>query len=359
MKKTIIIISVIALCAVAVLFVAFGRGKNDEPQNTPDNIFGETLTTHDSEVMTDVPGEIITYNISDEEHERQLIEAIHYYLMGDVTSDVITEVPTVSYEENTEPAVDYDVPSVDKTDMVINIHLTDLTYDKIMKIKSSYQSYFVSFDDSECYYMCAYFNPSHTRSEYGIYCCFDKYTWIRVDDALQIEETYNGEKFVAAFQVNSASFTQSMKKSESFLPSIESIDYYRTHFVSGVNQAGTQTVSGNYMYLRSSLDYYVFFGINRPHQDFIKLSFMEYREQIHIMVQTDYIQSNGEHIHEDLERNLGYYLSDVENLMLPEKYSEVENNVVKYYGLIPADAFSEFIDRIRVDEYIDMTSPTE
>jgi hypothetical protein len=106
--------------------------------------------------------------------------------------------------------------------------------DKINMVKGGMQALHVAFALENYYYVCGYINPEHERDE-ATYCCREKYNWVRYKSEDDIQEYYNGEKIVVAFQINNMIFAKEILPNENTVPEIAHFQLYEPVFVDGLN----------------------------------------------------------------------------------------------------------------------------
>lgn len=101
--------------------------------------------------------------------------------------------------------------------------------EEINKIKGGTQALLVSFDPTNYYYVCGYYNIEHEYSE-SLYCCAENYTWVECVNATDIPKTYDDKEFIVAFQFNKALLVNDIISEEIEVPDIEHFQMFKVKF---------------------------------------------------------------------------------------------------------------------------------
>ncbi len=125
------------------------------------------------------------------------------------------------------------------------------------RVKRGAQPLHIEFDPDDYYYMCCYYNVTHEYPE-DLNCCVDKYTWVKFEDSNDIVEIYNGEKFIAAFQINKAVFVRDISLHASAVPEVEYFKIFDAQFENGYNISENIYFDRTILYAYSSKQSIVF-----------------------------------------------------------------------------------------------------
>lgn len=227
--------------------------------------------------------------------------------------------------------IDYDVP-------VVTLE------DQIDQIKSgNVQPILLDFEPQYYYFVCAYFNCNEHKTEKHTYSCASSYTWVKYENEKAIKESYDDEKIVVAFQINSSSIVRDIVTGEEKGILVESIDLYTPEFVNGSNINPYDDVSANYIYLTRNKGNTVY--ITPTHTSFsnmIDCVFVD--NQYYIFLSIYKVDTNGKRYDYDNSWNLGKYYDSMNKIMITGKCSQTMNDGwVLHYGLFD---ITEFVNEI-------------
>ena len=214
MKKLILILTLIF--ALTLCFVACDvADENSDGSQTEDST--ETSVNNDIEQATMEP-------VSVEEKRIELIAALISYLRGIMT--------------------DYDLPDI------VPFH---------EQVKRGKQPLYLKFSPDSYYYMCGYYNPIHEYVE-NMYssCCVQEYTWVEFENATDILDEYNGQKFVVAFQINKTSLVKDVSANAEAVPKVEYFQVFTPEFENGSNVNESIIFDKTFLYANSSKKSIVF-----------------------------------------------------------------------------------------------------
>ena len=225
-------------------------------------------------------------------------------------------------------------------DYYISYEIPSLTFgQKIEKCKKERTPIFVNFGE-ECFYAVAYYNDPHVNA--GKFCCYDKYTWVGFKSAESISEVLNGEKIVAAFQINYAENCCNLKTGDT--------DYVVGHFLLFQPEfADGKAVSPNvffknpFIFLTKSEEKLIYYTSKSAlHEVYsfecVKLDGNYFAKQ---MVNAE---NNGSIYYEiDLQYSFGAYYDDLIESVILGKYSEKNLDHTINYALINIEDLAEII----------------
>ena len=202
--------------------------------------------------------------------------------------------------------------------------------EKIQLIKEGYIPILVEFSQ-RCYYVAAYYTPSHSYEEYPQYCCRNEYTWVGFEKAENVKENWNGKKIVAAFQINASELCKNLKTGETDI-TMEHFILYNPDFSDGVALVPEIEFDNEFIYI-SYDGYPKYYSTDiPPHKpwsiDCIKLDGEYYA--------TQYLNSqynDGRYFEIDLKLYFGEYYDELMEIMIVNKYSKEYENETRSYAL--------------------------
>ena len=142
--------------------------------------------------------------------------------------------------------------------LIENLHNTlreyELPYvsmeEKINGIKDGKEPLLISFEQSDCYFICAYFNDTHDEM-LNSYCCAHEYTWVKFKDEASIPDSYNDKEIKAVFQIDGASLVMNILTNEENTHSIEYYQRFNPEFTNGLNTKAPISFDKKIIYLNS------------------------------------------------------------------------------------------------------------
>ena len=220
---------------------------------------------------------------------------------------------------------------------------------KFDRIKTEKQALHVFFDPSNYYYVCGYYNPTHSHNERN--CCVWEYNWVKYESETEILEYYDDMKCRVVFQINKEASATDIVSGEKVTANVEYFQLYTPVFVDGINTAACTLFENNFIYLHSPdsgilYDNYDNFYI-RIH-DNRTLPHVYFEGEYYISIYLNTVRPNQAfNIEETLSlrrSSFGEYYDKIIDVMDIEKYSVLcENGDVKYYGLV---SFEDFANRV-------------
>lgn len=213
---------------------------------------------------------------------------------------------------------------------------------KFDRIKTEKQALHVFFDPSNYYYVCGYYNPTHSYNERN--CCVWEYNWVKYESETEILEYYDDMKWRVVFQINKEASATDIVSGEAVIANVEYFQLYTPAFVDGVNTAACTLFEENYIYLHSPdsgilYDNYDNFYI-QIHDNWT-LPHVYFEGEYYISIYLDTVKPNQTfNAEERLSSSwivfvFGDYYDKIISVIDAEKYSTLcENGDVKYYGLI-------------------------
>lgn len=141
--------------------------------------------------------------------------------------------------------------------------------EKIDSIKGGAEPLYVGFDSSSYYYVCGYSNNAfaclekeycsvtnepRSKTSWSDYCHAITYTWVRFEKESEIPEYYNGENFVAGFQLNRSLGVTNILSVEANVPNIERFMRYQPEFKDGMNVKPSTVIKDEFFIFLNSSD---------------------------------------------------------------------------------------------------------
>ena len=222
-------------------------------------------------------------------------------------------------------------------------HILPYTFeDKFDEIKSGTQPLLVDFDHTSSYYfICGYCLNKETT----IYRDAGEYTWIRYENENEIQEYYNGEQIVIAFQINAAIFIDDILPSDKEVPKVEHFQVYECQFVDGFNVSAPVEFYETFIYLNSSTKSTVYYCTDKYNSYRYDVPCIYYKDQYCLTIYMGYKYSDGSPEHrENHESVYGKYSKPIlESLIETEGVAYIGNGRVYFYGLLPIEDFANKI----------------
>lgn len=201
----------------------------------------------------------------------------------------------------------------------------------------------VEIDPSSYYFMCGYYNCEH-ENETLRFQCVEKYNWVRFENADEIQEYYNGEKIIVAFQINESLFVKDVLTGDVNVLGYTHYQLYETQFIDGININAPDNLDKTFIYLFNEM-YIHEEQVDRKHIynstesraiDWVTFSCIRREEAYYVLVELYSISSNGYRYENDLTREFReYYDTLIDMIQKDEEYSIDKIGYTQYYGLIP------------------------
>ena len=218
---------------------------------------------------------------------------------------------------------------------------------------------FLTPDPYDCYFVCAYTNPEHLyyceackNNEYYDVCYRpDKYTWIMFENERSILEYLDGEKIVAAFQINRPLVCESAFTDEE-VSLVEYFQEYKTEFVNGYNVAQPLIVNQSFIYRCESTDATVYFTDNIITEIDYLDECIKFENEYYYIIEISYRGYTSDKVFdtpdEYLEQNLGEYREQMMGFVIRDKIKIAPTGeYVNYYGLFRFEDIRQLILDVR------------
>jgi hypothetical protein len=219
-----------------------------------------------------------------------------------------------------------------------DVQISDVTAEnKINKIKKGHQNLLVDFKSSSCYFVCGYYNNQH-KTESDIFCCANKYTWVKYEDESFIKENYGENKLIIAFQINKASFIVDILSNGETNCVMEHCQTFAPQFINGKNVKAPDVFDESFIYINSSdktnLYHFTPFYINRL------ITFPTiYLDGKYYLTTELYVKYADGKCFEPGLADFGKYENDWKSIILTDKYSVSTEEKTIYYGLVDVNDF--------------------
>ena len=219
-------------------------------------------------------------------------------------------------------------------------------YAQILKIELGFKPLLVKLDPSSYYYVCGYSNnafgcsgekcsvTNEPRGESN-FCHAESYTWIKFDEASEIQEYYNGEKFVAAFQLNPSLEVTNILSADEEVPDFEYFSRYKPEFKEGLNVKPAIALREEecYIYVIRSDDKIIYY----EYESSSTIPCIQIEDQYYIKYLFD-LGADGLNIEEDISSSLGEYYDGLRNVIDTQKFDR--------YGVILIEDFADFLNEL-------------
>ncbi len=219
---------------------------------------------------------------------------------------------------------------------------------QINKIKNGAKALRVTFDPNNYYYVCAYFNDS-CEYEKHLYCCVEKYEWIKFDKETEIKEVYGGKEFIVAFQINKTVVCENILRPEKTDNIVEHYQLYKPEFSEGINIASAIDFDTSFVHIEISNKKTLYLSV-----EFYEHKLTSFRARIiegecYYYSQLYFMSADGVKSECDLTRDFGEYYDELMDVMIEDQYSEqMENGTTVHYGLF---LLGDIVNLIKNNEF--------
>lgn len=205
----------------------------------------------------------------------------------------------------------------------------------------------VEIDPSSYYFMCGYYNCEH-ENETLRFQCVEKYNWVRFENADEIQEYYNGEKMIVAFQINESLFVKDVLTGDVNVLGYTHYQLYETQFVDGININVPDNLDKTFIYLFSESSLYeeqvdrkyIYNYTEHRANDWVTFSCIRREGVYYVLIELYSVSTNGYRYENDLTWELGeYYDTLIDMIKKGEEYSVDKKGFTQFYGLIPMNDF--------------------
>ena len=210
---------------------------------------------------------------------------------------------------------------------------------QINEIKDGTKPLLAIFDSSDYYYVCGYYTLDHAQ-EGLLYCCPKEYTWVRYEEASQIQEYFNEMKCIVAFQINKASnVTNILDGTNTF--GVEHFQIYKPSFENGVNINPSVTFDQMFVYLHRSDKEVAYHCTSTYYNHLVTMPCIYFEEEYYFYFYLYQVYPNGERSPDcDYTESFREYHDVLINLMEKDKYSTIhESGFADFYGIISFENF--------------------
>ena len=215
--------------------------------------------------------------------------------------------------------------------------------DRIDKIKNGQQPMLVDFDPTNFYYVCGYYDGI-TENGPLKYRNSEEYTWVRFESTNEIKDTYEGKKFIVAFQINKALLVRDIVSPQTILPRVEHFQMYEPIFENGVNTNTHVVFEEEFIYSNKSSAERIYHSTSLYYHQLVTINCINYDNEYYILQYVHSIHINGEKDERNLKGEFSNYYDTLISIMDTSKCSVTrENGRVDCYGLIDID---DFVNRV-------------
>ncbi len=225
--------------------------------------------------------------------------------------------------------------------------------ERLNYLKSGTQWLHVTFDPSDFYYVCGYYNPDHKNTENKAfldesedrhYCCSSAYTWVKFDSEKDISDSYNNKRFMVAFQINNAQSCRDIAPSAKVVPEFVHYQLYKPEFIDGINVAEPVAFDKTFIsFTKSEQSTLYYISDVRWHRE-STLPCVGFQDDYYILIELYTEHSDGTRSERDLQWQFAEYYDDIMQVMITDKYSvRYENGTVQHYGLIDIEDIANLV----------------
>ncbi len=213
-------------------------------------------------------------------------------------------------------------------------------------IKNGARPLHVDFGEGDRYFVCGYCNNEGTGS-IGINELISEYIWVRFESEDEIAESYNGEAFRAAFQIDRAFLVADLRSADAEVPNVEHHQRYTPYFEDGVNSAPAMAIDKTLIYVSRNSEntetkYITFSGPFDCKYD--TMPCIRFEDQYYLSVKLYVDRPNGNRAETNLAYKFGAYYDSLIAIMQTDTYSVTQDDgTVTTYGMIDLADFSNIL----------------
>ena len=221
--------------------------------------------------------------------------------------------------------------------------------DYIDAMKNGEQPIHVTFDTSNYYFVSGYCTLEH-EDEARMYCCPEKYVWVKYDDASQIQEYYNEQKCVVTFQMNKSLKVENLLSKDADVSEWEHFQIYEPTFADGTDTATPITFEESFIYPFTTEQAVIYYTVDIYSHEELTIPCVCLEGEYYVSFWLDSI-TEGETFHpeESLSQasilyDFGEYYDIIVDLMDTETYRVTnEQGYTHCYGLISIEDFVDIL----------------
>lgn len=197
---------------------------------------------------------------------------------------------------------------------------------------------------ADSYFVSAYYSEEHKEDEKGIYCCADKYTWVKAEYADCIPESYNGSHHIVSFQLNRASSVENVISATEKAPALEHFQIYEPEFKDGLNIKSPLSFNTQLINIAETGTDIVYISTLSSDFDYVTIPCAKLGKKIYITQMLYVEKSDGTRSENDVSYDLGEYYDALSEIMLTERYViPTGDGQSVVYGLFEIDDFVKAI----------------
>lgn len=229
---------------------------------------------------------------------------------------------------------------------------------QINDVKNGIQPLHVAFNPDNYYFVVAYYNsPDGHHESDCYYSCANDYTWVCYKDVSLIQEYYNEQKYLEAFQVNLPLTITDIVSGDRATPDMQHYQPYAPTFENGFNIKEALFFDDMFIYLNYPLCLDLDFEINSFCQNTSAFYYcsLTYHHGIFeipcLYIEGDYyipfhaytLYNDGSESHMDYTRHFGEYYDALTRRMQYGKYSVIQEYGTSVYAAISIEDFFDVL----------------
>ena len=213
-------------------------------------------------------------------------------------------------------------------------HIPDSDCGKLILIKYNNYASLVDFRNSKRYFVCAYHQSNHMHKPEN-YCNYKGYTWVMYENASDITDSFMGNEFFCAFQINVTSTFEEITSSGKNATSFEYCQPYEPAFINGKNILKPVRFDQSFVYLGSYDEGKVcYLGEKYEEDNLMRCSYSD--GQYYVKIEESTLYRDGRFLEKQLSSEFGKYYDALISVMR-KKECELGEDCIKINGLISID----------------------
>ncbi len=221
---------------------------------------------------------------------------------------------------------------------------------RINRIKNGENAYRITFDRSDFYYACAYYDEYH-ECERVDHCCVSEYTWVKICKPEDITEYYEGKSLVVAFQINRSEICENILSGEVNVKA-EHFQIYSVKYADGRNVAAPIDFNkyNSFVFLDLSKNKTLYLTVYTPRHELNSFPCVILEDQCYITRLLSIQYEDGSRSVDETDWDFGIYYDALTEIMITDKYSVKDDyGRTINYGLFDVKKFAEIINCIKED----------
>ena len=197
----------------------------------------------------------------------------------------------------------------------------------IDRIIQANQVLHISFEESEPYFMCAYFTETDHYESLD-YCCLEKYIWVKYKKSTDIQEKFQGKDLVIAFQINDATSVFDIESAKTNVPEVSHYrHFYSLEFIDGycTNEALNYKPSFVYTNFHSADTEAIFLSQHWYYYNYYIFNTTKINGEYYIYTEQYCIKDN-ERTDYNLTYDFGKYYDALMSIIQSEKFQKTDQH---------------------------------